>query len=139
MKSIQLESGFVYQSFWGGDYCDSSKYPNLRKFDIGPYNRIRHYHDLTLHTVDGLQWIEEYQIDKAFPQESCAHHDWFSCDGWFHITVYLDTHGYKTYRLFKASTWRDNMESTFGNYLPRYDYAFNSFEEAAKVAAAHKQ
>ena len=135
--SITLDNGFIYQSWWGGDLVDPSRF-NFSPDDIGIHCRIRRYHHLEKITVNGTDWVKEYQIDPHYPSDRFAHHDYYSVDGLFHVAVYHGEYDRPYYPLFGASTPRKNMQSTFGNYVNGHKDPFKSFKLAASFAALNK-
>jgi len=144
MQTITLENGFKYQSFWGGELRQPSD-ELLKRYNYkhvwGDYNSVRKYHELTLHDINGIKWIEEYQKEADHPQDYCDHHDFYSCDGKYHIAkfhIWSNPRDNSVYFVvFKASAQRDNMQSTFGDYLFHKDTTFNTFKECAEAVATH--
>jgi len=139
MKSITLDNGFIYQAFWGGHLVDPARLnipEAARDIYAGTFYTPRQYHDLTKHTVSGIDWIEEWQRDPNFPDDRSCHHDWYSCDGHYHIARYHDDRGKPYHVVFQATTWRKNMQSTFGDYVQGIgSKEFNTFKQAARAAA----
>ncbi len=133
--SITLSNGFIYQSWWGGDLVDPARF-NFNPDDIGIHCRIRRYHHLEKLTVKGLDWINEFQTDPNHPAKQFAHNDYYSVNGLFHIAVHHGEYNRPYYHLFGASTPRENMQSTFGNYVNGHRDPFKTFKLAAKFAAS---
>ncbi len=123
---IEIEPGVFYQSYWGGRLLTENN-P-----DFPPFCTVRKYHQLTKLTIEGKEWIKEYQIDENHPGERSAHHDYFSVCGYYHIAVYHTEEGKPHFMAYKASTHRKHMKSTFGNYVRGiHNMKFDSFELAA--------
>ena len=130
MQSITLDNGFKFQAFWRGREVSIKGGPQ--------FCQLRKYHDLTLMDVDGKLWIKEYQQDENHPQESCAHHEYLSVCGWYKIDCYHDSYGKPHFHAYKASTYRANMQSTFGIYVGGLrGRTFETFEDAAKAVNEH--
>ena len=132
MQIIELDSGFKYTAYWGGELCKPKNHPE--------FCRLRQYHDLTVLKVGGKRWIKEFQIYSNHSGVHSAHHDYFSMCGLYHIAVYHSEENIPYFLAFEASTRRDNMQSTFGNYANGCrKIKFSSFKKAAiAIAKAEK-
>ena len=136
MKSITLNNGYEYRSFWGGEYIGKREPRTNGRITIcGERSMMRKYHTLRKVNEGGRDWIIERQTQPA-PWESkyFNHFDVFSTDGRFHIARYRSNGGYGwdwVYKIYEAYTWRDNMQSTFGNHVKGVgDREFTTLKEA---------
>ena len=137
--SITLDNGYKYQSYWGGELRKAFSKPAVG--EMGERCSIRRYHTLELITVNGVDWIKSYQDDPNFPNS--YHLEYKSMCGNYKIAEYYagsSVDSGKVFYPFQCSTWRDNMQSTFGNYLNGHrGETFTTFKKAAvMVAAYHK-
>jgi hypothetical protein len=128
MKSVTLDNGVEYVAFWGGDLVKPSKNTKAE----GEYSRIRDYHDVSIVRVDGLGWVHEYHEDGDDP-----HEDYKSMCGHYHIRPVFEVYSGKTlYKPYQCSTWRENLQSTFGELINGFYYQrFETFESAARAVA----
>ena len=126
MKSITLNNGFEYRAWWGGSYrrpLETPKTSVKRGITIsGDCCELRKYHNLRLVNEGGREWIIEHQRQGGSftPSKSLNHMDIKSTDGKYHIARYRDQGGYGfgfIYLIYEAYTWRENMQSTFGDHV----------------------
>lgn len=126
MKKFTLANGFVFRSWYGGQPVRGGVLPNGKT--IGDCSRIRKYREFERIDAGGIEWLE-------WTDGSIA--DYYSLCGRFHVPGYMVGGGWREFYCFSACVWRENMQSTFGNYTKGLEKTtFRSFEEAAKAIAA---
>lgn len=123
--TAQLESGAIFQTYYGGQLVDEKKMPDhlkrLPRFG-GSFSRLRDYHRLQVVQTNGATWIKSVNKDGGDIT-------YLTTDGRYKVASYGDR-----FYLFKCSTHRKDMRSTFGNYaLPRGKEGYPSFEAAAEA------
>lgn len=133
MKALTLPGGAIFQSFWGGSPYPAKTFPGGKS--VGDHSTVRTYHDLSTLKMAGMDWVKVYWSDPDFPHERYSHCEYLSTDGQLKIARYFDDRDVPYYHVYEASTWRENMKSTFGNFLPQIrDRRFHTPKEAAQAA-----
>lgn len=140
MRAFTLPSGAIFQSFWGGQPRKAITLPDGRH--VGEHSTVRIYHELTPISCGGIQWIKCYKQDDnhAHAGDRWAHCVWLSTCGHYKIVRYRDARDAPYFLAYAACTWRKDMQSTFGNYIPSLgNRQFPSFEVAAEAVASAKE
>lgn len=123
--TAQLKNGDIFQTYYGGQLIDGKKMPEqlkrLPRFG-GSFSLLRNYLLLEVVQTNGATWIKSSNRDGGDTT-------YLSTDGRYKVANYGDR-----FYLFKCSTHREGMRSTFGNYaLPRGKEGHPSFEAAAEA------
>ncbi len=135
---IELDSGFIYRSWWGGGLRSLTP-EQLDKYPMygGDFCDIRTYHSLTKHTINGVDWIQVYHLEQGQSAED-AYITYYSTCGNYHIVRYRGGYRIPYFLVYEAVTPRKNMQSTFGEYVQGIGKKeFKSFEECAEAVANH--
>lgn len=105
-----LPNGTTFSKFYGGDLIDDSRIakfsPLMRKKYNGPFCWVREYLNSNYETISKTKFVKVDSLGT----------DLYTLCGQYKISGPYASQEGPQWHVYKCSTWRDSLKSTFGDY-----------------------